>query len=304
MTLCNALDSFILDQRLKGNTDKTIRGYQGFLSQFITWLEKNEITSATELTLKHVQSYQLHIGSRQCENKSQKLTRRTVRTYMRHIRIFLSYCYAEGFIIEPIHLKLKLPKAEKPVIEILTDDEIELLLSVFGDDILARRNRAIICLMLDCGLRVSEVVGVSAADINFANAYLKVTGKGRKSRIVPIGQKVKTALTDYIHERSTIGGKLFLSSRETPLTSAGIIQLMNRLKNQTGIHRLHAHLLRHTFATNFLIHGLGDVHDLSRLLGHSELKITESYLHLASYYSILQNRARQTYLDIKEARKL
>lgn len=302
MTLTQALESFILDQRLRGNTDKTIRGYMGFLGQFITWLAKNDIIIAADLTLQHTQRYQLHIDSRQCNNKNSKLTRRTVRTYLRHIRIFLSFCYSEGFTIEPIHLKMKLPKAEKPIIEILTDTEIDALFAVFGDDTLAHRNRAIICLMLDCGLRVSEVAGIAATDINFENGYIKVTGKGRKQRIVPIGQKVRAALSKYIHEQTIHHNRLFLSIRETPLTPNGIIQLMSRLKNQTGIPRLHAHLLRHTYATNFLIHGLGDVYELSRLLGHSEIKITEGYVHLANYYKILQNKTRQTYLDIKEAR--
>ena len=224
---------------------------------------------------------------------------------MRNVRIFLSYCYAEGYVIEPIHAKLKLPKAEKTMIEILTDEESDALLSVFGDDTLAHRNRAMICLMLDCGLRVSEVAGVGTEDINFASGYIKVTGKGRKQRIVPIGQKVREALAAYIENRISIENRrsrLFLSIRETPLTPGGIIQLMNRLKNQSGITRLHAHLLRHTFATNFLLHGLGDVYELSRILGHSEIKTTEGYVQLASYYAILRNRTRQTYLDMKEAR--
>lgn len=302
MTMQQAVDSFIMEQRLKGNTEKTIRVYSGFLSQFNTWLSQKGITNASDLTLKHVQHYQLHLDSRRCENKREKLTRRTIRTYMRHIRIFLTYCYAEGFIIEPIHAKLKLPKAEKPVIEILTDDEISTLLFIFGDSTLAHRNRAIIYLMLDCGLRVSEVAGVSQKDINFDNSYIKVMGKGRKGRIVPIGQKVCKALEKYIHHRTTGGNKLFLSIRETPLTASGITQLMNRLKTQTGIPRLHAHLLRHTFATNFLIHNLGDVYALSRILGHSDLKTTENYVQLASYYTILQNRNHQTYLDKKASK--
>lgn len=301
MTLTQALDSFILDQRLKGNTDKTIRGYQGFIGQFNAWLSAKGLTVAAELALKHVQAYQLHISSRKCENKNQPLARRTVRTYMRSIKIFMTYCYEEGFIIEPVNLKMKLPKAEKPVIEILTDEETDLLLSVFGDDMIARRNRAIICLMLDCGLRVSEVAGITAQDINFSQGYIKVTGKGRKGRIVPIGQVVINALQKYISQRLPGRGKLFLSNRETPLTPGGIIQLMNRLKNQTGIQRLHAHLLRHTYATNFLIHG-GDVYALSRILGHSEIKTTEGYVQLASYYKLLQNRKCQTYLDMEEAR--
>jgi site-specific recombinase XerD len=218
---------------------------------------------------------------------------------MKHIRIFLSFCYAENYTTELIHLKIKVPRAEKPVIEVLTDAEADALLSSCGADVLGCRNRAIISLMLDCGLRLSEVTGIYNTDINFENGYVKVMGKGRKGRVVPIGRNVREALAAYIRIRPNRAYKnLFLSIREKPLTHNGIIQLMNRMKRE--IPRLHAHLLRHTFATNFLLHGLGDIYELSRILGHSEIKTTEGYLQLASYYKILQNKTRQTYLDMKK----
>lgn len=298
MTLPQALDAFLLEQRLRGNTDKTVSGYRGFVTQFIAWLAENGVESAAALTLQHVQGYQLYLDGRRCTNKAKNLTKRTVRTYMRNIRIFLAYCFAENFITEPIHLKLKLPKAEKPVIEILTDEETTRIFGTFGNDLLAHRNRAMVCLMLDCGLRISEVVGICPGDINFDKGYVKVTGKGRKGRIVPIGETVAGTLREYMRSRpDTAADNFFLSVREKPLKPGGITQLMNRLKKKTGVPRLHAHLLRHTFATNFLIHGLGDVYELSRILGHGDIKITESYLQLASYYTILQNKSRSTYLD-------
>ena len=300
MTLTHAFDAFILDQRLRGNTEKTIRGYEGFISLFVTWLASHAIERVAALELQHVQKYQIYIGNRNCENKNQKLTKRTVRTYMKHIRIFLTFCYAESYISEPIHLKMKIPRAERPIIEILTDTEADALLDACEADVLGRRNRAIISLMLDCGLRLSEVSGIRESDINFENGYVKVMGKGRKGRIVPIGNSVREALEEYIRIRPETKYKnIFLSIRETPLTRDGIIQMMKRMKNE--IPRLHAHLLRHTFATNFLVHGLGDVYELSRILGHSDIKTTEGYLQLASYYKILRNRTRQTYLDNKKS---
>jgi integrase/recombinase XerC/integrase/recombinase XerD len=76
--------------------------------------------------------------------------------------------------------------------------------------------------------------------------------------------------------------------------------MMRRLKERTGIRRIRAHLFRHTFATNFLVHGLGDVYELSRILGHGEIKTTEKYLQLASYYTIMQNRKKLSYLDYRK----
>jgi site-specific recombinase XerD len=74
---------------------------------------------------------------------------------------------------------------------------------------------------------------------------------------------------------------------------------MARLKKKTGITRLHAHLFRHTFTTNFLVHNLGDVYELSRILGHGEMRTTELYLQLASYYTIIEKRRKLSYLDTK-----
>ena len=306
MTLTQALDSFILDQRLRGNTDKTIQGYHGVLTRFIDWLSCNGVTLITILELSHVQKYQLHIDTKPAERSGgERLTKRSVQTYMRHIRVFLKYCHEETFLPEPLHYRIRLPKAERPTIEILTDAEIEIILETFTKSETGLRNRALICLLLDCGLRLSEAVGIKSSDINFEKGYIKVLGKGRKERIVPVGLKVRRLMLAYIHKRrssdhATANEYFFLSKQRKPITAHGIASLMTRLKKRTGIPRLHAHLFRHTFATNFLVHGLGDVYELSRILGHSEIRVTEKYLQLASYYTIIEKRRRLSYLDLKK----
>lgn len=158
--------------------------------------------------------------------------------------------------------------------------------------------------MIDCGLRLSETVGIKTDDINFEKGYIKVLGKGRKERIVPVGLKVRRQLLAYTYKRRAADAPeddkyFFLSKNRKPITGGCIASLMCRLKKKTGITRLHAHLLRHTFATNFLVHRLGDVYELSRILGHSEIRTTEMYLQLASYYTIIEKSRRQTYLDMK-----
>jgi len=297
MTLPQALETFLQDQHLRGNTPKTIRGYQSFLQLFINWInEHHPGTTLPSLTLQQVNAYQHHLLTRPAENKPQPLTRRTVRTYMRHIKIFLSFCHTEGYLPSPIHAGVKLPKAEKPVIEILTDHETDRLLAVLKDSPQCHRDRAIICLMLDAGLRRGEAAQLRRKDINFNDRYIVVTGKGQKSRIVPFGHKVYAALQAHLAQTAPAGNTLFT------LSPNGIYLMMNRKKKKAGIPRLHPHLLRHTFATNFLIHGLGDIYELSRILGHADIKITEGYLQLANYYKLLQNRNRQSYLDQKETR--
>ena len=303
MTLTTALDSFILDQRLKGNTSKTIEGYRWFIGRFIDWLACEDITYVRDLVLMHVHGYQLYIDSKPADNrKKQGLSKRTVQTYMRHVKVFLTFCHSEEFLAEPLHLKMKLPKAERPAIEILSAEELGIIFNAFSKSEMGLRNRALITLLVDSGLRRSEASGLLTENINFERGYVKVLGKGRKERIIPIGLTVRRAMIAYVHKRRMADypeddAYFFLSKERKPLTSACIAHLMRRLKDKTGITRLHAHLFRHTFATNFLIHGLGDVYELSRILGHSEIKVTEGYLQLASYYTIIEKRKKLSYLD-------
>jgi len=305
LTVHDALASFIIDQRLKGNTDKTIIGYQRFIRLFASWLATKEVVDISDITITHVKEYQLYINDKPAERRGgDKLTKRSIQTYMRHIKVFLTYCHAEDFILEPLHLKVKTPKAEVPVVEILTDEEIDIIMSTFTKSETGLRNRAIISILLDCGLRLSEVVGIETENINFEKGYVKVLGKGRKERIVPLGLKVRRAMLAYVHKRRVADTAeddryFFLSKARQPITSHCISSLMRRLKKRTGISRLHVHLFRHTFATNFLVHRIGDVYELSRILGHSAIRVTEIYLQLASYYTIIEKKGRVSYLDMK-----
>jgi len=305
MTLPQTVDFFLIDQQLRGNTDKTIAGYRGFLRRFCDWMESKGIAGITDLTITHVNEYQLFIDRKPRERHGDgKLTKRSVQTYMRHVKCFLTFCHAEGFLNEPLHKKMRMPKAERPIIEILTDEEVGEVLKCFPKTEAGLRNISIILIMLDCGLRLAEVAGLKTADVNLQKGYLTVMGKGRKGRIVPIGMKARKALMSYIYKRRKADKPMddefiYLSSKRKPMTTACIASLMTRIKKEAGIPRIHAHLFRHTFATNFLVYGIGDVYELSRLLGHSDLKITEMYLQLASYYTIIEKRQRVSYLDMK-----
>jgi integrase/recombinase XerC/integrase/recombinase XerD len=305
MLISQAVEHFIVEQQIRGNSERTVRGYSSILRLFTQWLENKHITAMDEISIQCVHEYQLYIDKKPSERgRNVKRTKRSVQTYIRHIRAFLTYCHAEELLAEPLHKKIRLPKAERPVIEILTDEEINRMLACFGRSETGLRNTAIIMLMLDCGLRLSEVTHLKSEDINIQKGYITVMGKGSKGRIVPIGFKVRRSILSYINKRRksdipTDDLLLFLSRGRKPMTVSCIAILMRKLKNEAEIPRLHAHLLRHTFATNFLVHALGDVYELSRILGHSDIRITEGYIQLASYYTILQNRNRKTYLDMK-----
>jgi site-specific recombinase XerD len=143
------------------------------------------------------------------------------------------------------------------------------------------RDRAILLLLLDCGLRVSEAAGLRLGDLR-PDGTLKVRGKGSKERIVPVGGTARTAIVRYIGQRGAGAPDeaLFLG-RRGPLDGRGMQQVMKRLKLRAGITgRCSPHSLRHTFARSYLVNG-GDMFSLQRILGHTTLDMVKRYVALA-----------------------
>ncbi len=138
-------------------------------------------------------------------------------------------------------------------------------------------------LLLDTGLRIVELVNLKMDDVHMDEGYLKVMGKGRKERIVPVGEFVKMRLCHYINnirpEHVGSGNdRLFLSRGGKPVTVNTIKLIFTRLAKSSGVNRLHPHLCRHTFAINYLLNG-GDIFSLEDILGHTTLDMVSHYLH-------------------------
>ena len=325
MPLKALLDCFLVHQRLRNNSAKTIHNYSMFIGLFFAYLaDKHGITAADTLTIHHVNAYHLYLqekpSMRGKESEKRVLSGKSIQTYMRHVKIFLRFCFNEELITTDIARKMVTPKAEKPVIEILTDKEAAELLNSFNTrSLLGMRNYCICLLMLDCGLRVSEVCGLRVGDVNLDVGYAAVTGKGKKGRVVPVGVKCRQMLLRYIYRFrfrsvsgvgvngsliSAVGASIsqneyiFITQSGSPLSQTAVVQVFRRLKKRLNISRLHAHLLRHTFATNFLLANLGDVYQLAQLLGHDDIKTTQIYLHAANFYKIIQKGGSSTYADI------
>jgi len=189
---------------------------------------------------------------------------------------------------------MKMPKAPKKTIEILSDEEIKLLYNSINDKTeFGLRNKCIISLMLDSGLRRNEVLALNFDDIHFSQNVIKVTGKGQKDRIVPLGLYTKKLIFKYLNGYRPMpeypSKKLFLSQDKKPVSTDVVKMLFTRLKKKTGITRLRPHLLSHTFATRYLMNG-GDTFSLQMILGHTSLEMTRCYSHLASSYAVMNFR--------------
>lgn len=197
----------------------------------------------------------------------------SVTTRFRALRAFFNWCHEQGYVND-IFIKVKTPKSTQKAIAVLTSNEIAKLLScVYG------RNEIIVLLMLDCGLRKSEVLNLKVS--NIFDTYFIVKGKGDKERVVPMSEYSAQKIHDYI--KNNCGDLDTLIS----CTANAIKMLFQKLKKRTGIKRLRPHLLRHTFATLYLINGGNEI-SLQLILGHTSVNMVRKYVHLSRSYIITQ----------------
>lgn len=274
---------FLEYQFLIGNTTKTIKYYSENLALFSRFLALHD------LDIADVQCYDNYA---KMLLKRRNIKRVTVRTYLRAVRVFLRWCTDKKYI--DYGYSVNLPKSHNELILPLSDEEIKTVYEAFIDkDILTLRNKCIFSMLLDCGLRMSEVVNLKCTDVIFNQNMLVVNGKGNKQRYVPFGQKLKEMLLHYDNSVLRDCDMFFVCKNHSAITQNTIKMVFQRLKKSTGIKRLHAHLLRHTFATRYLLNG-GSLPALRLLLGHADINITQVYLHLAEYYNIVHRQSIST----------
>lgn len=213
----------------------------------------------------------------------------TVNTYMRAVKAFFNYLYKSGFVKIRYAEGLKLPRPDDDQIVPLMMSEVVAIDRSFDREVLNDlRNLCIIHLMLDAGLRSCEVIQLQTADLIFASSTIVINrSKGDKSRVVIMCPYLASLLRDYMNRIHPCSGILFRKSTENkPINEAVMKALFRRLRNNTGIERLHPHLLRHTFATSYIMGG-GNLETLRILLGHFDYSVTRKYLHLAAQNQIL-----------------
>ncbi len=200
----------------------------------------------------------------------------SVAGYVRTLRVLGNWLATEGLSDAAALRGLRRPRVPHKIIEPVADDVLRRLLAVCSV-----RDRAILLLMLDTGLRVSEVAGLRLGDLR-ADGTLKVHGKGSKERIVPVGSTARQAIVRYLGQRGPRrqDDALFLG-RKGEISNRGLQHMVRRLKARVGVTgRLSPHSLRHTFARSYLVNG-GDVFSLQRILGHSTLDMVKRYVALA-----------------------
>jgi len=212
----------------------------------------------------------------------------TVNSYMRAVKAFFNYCYDRKYIRIRYTDGLKLPRPDQDQIIPLTVQEVAAIDNLFDrTSPLGLRNLCIIHLMLDAGLRACEVISLTPNDLLFSSGAITINrSKGNKSRVVILCPRLAAMLQAYLDLCRPSGILFFRSSGKKGITYPVLRALFLRISRDTGISRIHPHLLRHTFATSYIMGG-GNLEALRILLGHFDYSVTRHYLHLAAQYQIL-----------------
>ncbi|MFC1914716.1 tyrosine-type recombinase/integrase [Chloroflexota bacterium] len=286
-SLRSLVEGYILNCRCESKSTATIASYQYRLSSFMWFCQAKGYPDEPEkLTSYAIRQFLWYLASEKNRWGGRSISARepasaaTVNLYYRVLNSFFNWLKQEDLISENPMDKIKTPKFEKKVIQALTPKEVKALLDqCSAKSTLSVRNRAILMMLLDTGLRVSELVNLKLDDVDMkTGSVMVVNGKGGKQRIVRIGIKAQKTLWRYITIWRRGGNEmLFLNRCGDPLDIRGVTLMVRRIGQKARVNSVHVHRLRHTFAISFLRAG-GDVFSLQYLLGHSTLQMTQRYL--------------------------
>ena len=213
--------------------------------------------------------------------------KRTLARKLASMRSFFRYLCREGYVTGDPSRALATPKLDRRLPHILDVKEASRLMDVpHGEQWLAFRNHAIAELLYSSGIRVSELVGLRMEYVDVVGGSVRVAGKGKRERLVPMGQPAASAMQRYLEHRRPpkpgAASSVFLNKNGTPLTTKSVRQIINRLTRAAGIpQHISPHTLRHTFATHLLDQG-ADLRSVQELLGHKNLSTTQIYTHVTT----------------------
>lgn len=275
------IDQFIDHLWLEDGLSKnTLNSYRFDLSIFVNWLaetKKIELLDVSELEIQEFLAFKFPTS------KSRSISR-----LLATLRRFFRFLLRENKIKEDPTLKIQTPKIPKSLPKSLSEDEVEGLLE--APDIktdVGMRDRSMLELLYACGLRVSELVGIQLTEVILSDGVIRVTGKGSKTRLVPMGEEAVDWIKKYLAEsRQNILNKqtskfLFVTNRGGEMTRQAFWYLIKKYALMANINKpMSPHILRHAFATHLINHG-ADLRVVQMLLGHSDISTTQIYTHVA-----------------------
>ena len=275
------LDGFIDHLWLEDGLSKnTLVSYRLDLTQFAAWLQQASAKTLLEASQADIQQY---LAVRFPQSKPRSISR-----LIASLRRFYRYYLREARVAADPTEQIDSPKLPRALPKSLNEAEVEALLKAPDiDSPLGLRDRAMLELLYACGLRVSELVGLKVTEVSLSEGVIRVTGKGSKTRLVPMGELAVEWIARYLKQsrpqilQKRLSDTLFVTQRGSAMTRQAFWYLIKRYALLAGITKhLSPHVLRHAFATHLLNHG-ADLRVVQMLLGHADISTTQIYTHVA-----------------------
>jgi integrase/recombinase XerD len=325
VTIADAIDEYLRDHEGGNHSPKTLEWHATALNLLRHYLEEQRaITLVEEVDAPALSAWFAYMRKTPGAHKKVR-SERTIQTYARSARAFFHWLVHRGTLNDNPFDQVVFPKVGRPLIKTIEPEEFERLLNactpphesgVLGERA-AARNRAILWLFYDTGIRVSELCSLRMGNLDRKRGVLTVQGKGSKERRVALGNTCLRHLLHYLDRHrpeeqelaewgSAGEDHLFLSETRKPLTKNGVEMLFKRLKARAGLtgKRISPHILRHTFAINYLLKS-NDPFSLQELLGHEDLSTVFNYIRMND--AILQDQKRKyspgDHIPIQEPKK-
>lgn len=277
----DVLDVFIDHLWLEdGLAQNTLASYRQDLAQFADWLEKKQARLLLQTEPSDIQQY---LAVRFPQSRPRSISR-----LIASLRRFFRHALRENRIASDPSLLIDSPKLPRSLPMSLSEDEVLALLDAPDlSQLLGLRDRAMLEMLYACGLRVSELVSLKVTEVGLNEGVIRVTGKGSKTRLVPMGQEAVEWVARYLKEsrpqilQKRLSDSLFVTRRGLAMTRQAFWHLIKRYALSAGIQKpMSPHVLRHAFATHLLNHG-ADLRVVQMLLGHSDISTTQIYTHVA-----------------------
>jgi tyrosine recombinase XerC len=270
------IDKFVSYMEIEKNySPHTVLNYRIDLKELAAFLEEKKF-SLDKLTYLNLRQFLAGLRAKHPRP-------RTISRKLSAIRSFFRFLCREGHLKANPSSLLSSPKLDKRLPNFLSEDEMSRLLEApSSEEISGLRDRAILEILYSTGMRISELVGLNSGNIDFLSNMVKVMGKGKKERLLPVGDQALKALRRYLEERQNDSTIVFLNKNGTRLTGRGIRNMLNKyIRQVSSKEHISPHTLRHSFATHLLNRG-ADLRSVQELLGHANLSTTQIYTHLTT----------------------
>ena len=279
--------------QVKNLSENTSKSYERDLKKLHLFLSDLNISEYSQISAETCSAW---VGSLYSQNNNPK----SIQRHLSSAKGFFRFLKKNNLIQSSPFELISAPKSSSILPEVLSPEDVEQLLNFKPTNMIEIRDMAIIELMYSSGLRVSETANINISDFEENKTFLRVLGKGSKTRLVPMGRFAITAINNWLMEREKILNNtdaLFLNSKGTRLTVRSIQLRLKKMAVKQGLPPIHPHMLRHSFATHML-ESSGDLRTIQELLGHSSLSTTQiytklDYQHLAKIYDQAHPRAKK-----------